>query len=161
MEMEGPNAYYSQPMYQHEGFNTATSGYYGNSQQPACVYARNVHPSGYGGQSMSVVDQELHNQQMQNSMTHIQQNIQLSPGDPSQMNNTTPAHMQNTHQMTPPHLAMTQPPPAHQSQNLHSPSTNTGGQGQGQNNNQGSSLQFPWMKTTKSHAAQWKAQWPG
>lgn len=158
MEMEGPNAYYSQSMYQHDSYNTATSVYH-NSQQPACVYARNVHSAGYGGQPMSVVEQELQNQQGPNSIVQLQQNMQLSPGGHDQMNNTTPAHMQTNHQMTAPHLAMAQPPPAHQSQNLHSPSTNS--EGQGIQNNQGSTLQFPWMKTTKSHAAQWKAQWPG
>ena len=160
MEMEGPNAYYSQSMYQHDGYNVSTTGYHG-SQQPACVYARNVHNSGYGGQPMSVVEQELQAQQNPNSMNQLQQTMQLSPGSNEHMNNTTPAHIQNVHQMTPPHMVMAQPPPAHQSQNMHSPPPNSENLGQGGQNSQGNNLQFPWMKTTKSHAAQWKAQWPG
>ncbi|XP_025085619.1 LOW QUALITY PROTEIN: homeobox protein Hox-B3a-like [Pomacea canaliculata] len=38
-------------------------------------------------------------------------------------------------------------------------SASTQDHGGGQHQQQ--ALQFPWMKTTKSHAHQWKAQWPG
>lgn len=61
-----------------------------------------------------------------------------------------------------------QPPPAH-SQPLGNQlptlgvvgpqSASTQDHGGGQHQQQ--ALQFPWMKTTKSHAHQWKAQWPG
>ena len=137
------------------------TGYHG-SQQPACVYARNVHkiPAMVDNQCRSW-SKNFRLNRNPNSMNQLQQTMQLSPGSNEHMNNTTPAHIQNVHQMTPPHMVMAQPPPAHQSQNMHSPPPNSENLGQGGQNSQGNNLQFPWMKTTKSHAAQWKAQWPG
>ena len=40
-------------------------------------------------------------------------------------------------------------------------STNNNNNSSNNNNNDNGQLQFPWMKTTKSHAHQWKANWSG
>ena len=56
-----------------------------------------------------------------------------------------------------PGLALQQPPPAHQNH-----PKSAGGKGGGKGGEGGKPpLHFPWMKTTKSHAHQWKANWAG
>ncbi|KAL8576456.1 hypothetical protein ACOMHN_049023 [Nucella lapillus] len=63
-------------------------------------------------------------------------------------------------------VVLTQPPPAHSQQHSAGMLAGSGAlaacpaQGEDQAQQQ-QRLQFPWMKTTKSHAHQWKAQWPG
>ena len=168
LQMEGPSAYYNQGIpYGADGYNTSTTQYLYNNQQPACVYARNTGNGGYGGQNMSVVEQSM--QGMANNGGHIPHGLPQSPmqhmnsNQQVQMANTTPAHMQSPHQQMTAvvsHMQMTTPPPAHQSQGSTSMSPDVDESGVPQKN-QNSNLQFPWMKTTKSHAAQWKAQWPG
>lgn len=168
LQMEGASAYYNQPMqYAHDNtYNTSSSAYL-TAQQTACVYARNTANGGYGGQAMSVVEQGLHglNQnalQLAHSHGVQQQSLQhMSAGD--QLSNTTPAHVQGAHhQMAVSHIQMTTPPPAHQPPNSAQMSPDVDDSGlQSPQKSPNSSLQFPWMKTTKSHAAQWKAQWPG
>lgn len=173
LQMEGASAYYNQPMqYAHDNSYSAVSGAY-HSSQPACVYARNTGNGGYGGQPMSVVEQGLHGisqnaQQISHNHGIQQQALQhMNPGvAQSQMANTTPAHMQSVqsahHPMAVPQMQLPTPPPAHQPQNTAqmSPDVDDGGLHSPQKS-PNSNLQFPWMKTTKSHAAQWKAQWPG
>lgn len=169
IQMEGASAYYNQGI-PYDGYNTPISGsMYLHNQQPACVYARNNNNGGYGGQSMSVVEQSMqgipnngghmHHGLSQTAMQHMNSNSQV------QMANTTPAHMQSPHQQMAAvvsHMQMTTPPPAHQSQGSTSMSPDVDDSGvHSQQKGQSSNLQFPWMKTTKSHAAQWKAQWPG
>ena len=168
LQMEGPSAYYNQSMqYAHDAYNISSAGYQVN-QRNACVYARNTANDGFGGQSMSVVEQGL--QGLNNAtgqLTHnhgLQQGMPIGAAGSNHMSNTTPAHMQNVpsshHQMS--QLQMAQPPPAHQPQNTQPLSPEVeGATMHGGQKNQQSNLQFPWMKTTKSHAAQWKAQWPG
>lgn len=163
--MEGPSAYYNQGLpYGADGYNTSTTGYLYN-QQPACVYARNTGNGGYGGQSMSVVEQGM--QGVPTNGGHMPHGLSQSPmqhmNSNVQMANTTPAHIQSPHQQMAAvvsHMQMATPPPAHQSQGSTPMSPDVDDNGI-QQKNQNSNLQFPWMKTTKSHAAQWKAQWPG
>lgn len=171
--MEGPSAYYNQQMqYAHDNsYNTSTA--YHSSQQPACVYARNTANGGYGGQPMSVVEQGLHGlnqnaQQLSHSHGVQHQTLQhINTGTAqSQMANTTPAHMQSVqsghHQMGVSQMQLPSPPPAHQPQNTAQMSPDMDENGlHSPRKSPNSNLQFPWMKTTKSHAAQWKAQWPG
>ncbi|XP_052796387.1 pancreas/duodenum homeobox protein 1-like isoform X2 [Mya arenaria] len=171
IQMEGTSAYYNQTLtYGGEGYNVSTTGYPMN-QQPACVYARNNGVGGYGGQNMSVVEQGLQglannsNMHIQHAQGLHQANMQhMSPSSQSSMANTTPAHMQSPHQQMAAgmgQIQMATPPPAHQPQ-VASPMS-PGIEDSSVHNsekNQSSNLQFPWMKTTKSHAAQWKAQWP-
>lgn len=167
--MEGPSAYYNQGLpYGTDGYNTVSSGYL-QHQQPACVYARNNGNGGYGGQPMSVVEQSM--QGLPNNGNHMPHGLSQSPmphmnsNAQLQMANTTPAHMQSPHQQMAAvvsHMQMATPPPAHQSQGSTPMSPDVEDTGiHNQQKNQNSNLQFPWMKTTKSHAAQWKAQWPG
>ena len=184
--MEGTSAYYNQPMqYGHDNYNVASSAYPG-SQQPACIYASrnnntnnsNNNAGAYGGQSMSVVEQGLavlnqssshinHSHGIpQQALQHIGSGVTGSGQNQMSPHNPTPAHMQNVasshHGMGVSPLQMPQPPPAHQPQNNQQLSPDGDGQAlHGGQKNQGQNLQFPWMKTTKSHAAQWKAQWPG
>lgn len=171
--MEGASAYYNQPMqYAHDSSYSSVSGAY-HSSQPACVYARNTGNGGYGGQPMSVVEQGLHGisqnaQQISHNHGIQQQALQhMNPGaGQSQMANTTPAHMQSVqsahHPMAVPQMQLPTPPPAHQPQNTAQMSPDVDDSGlHSPQKSPNSNLQFPWMKTTKSHAAQWKAQWPG
>lgn len=173
IQMEGPSAYYNQPMqYAHEN-SYSTSGAYHSSQQPTCVYARNTSNGGYGGQPMSVVEQGLHginqtSQQLSHNHGVQHQALQhMNTGvAQSQMANTTPAHMQSVqsghHQLGVTQMQLATPPPAHQSQNTAQMSPDVDESGlHSPRKSPNSNLQFPWMKTTKSHAAQWKAQWPG
>ncbi|KAH3839865.1 homeobox protein Hox-B7-A-like isoform X2 [Dreissena polymorpha] len=165
--MDGASAYYNQSLgYGGDVYNTSTSGYLHN-QQPACVYARNNNNGGYGGQPMSVVEQGLHGL-ANGSGIHLQHShglgqapMQHMINSQASMANTTPAHMQNAHQMVG-QMQMATPPPAHQSQ-VSAPMSPDMDDGSMHNSDKSpnSNLQFPWMKTTKSHAAQWKAQWPG
>jgi insulin promoter factor 1 len=154
-------AYYSQPMYQRDNY-VSVPGPYGTAQPPpACIYQRNSN-LGYGGHPMQVVEQNDSSNTVNHQMAP-QQNLQTTQGTGhSPIANTTPAHMQNPMQMTPGIIpTVSQPPPAH-SQTM-PPSTTTSGNGNGNQSggNSNQHLQFPWMKTTKSHAHQWKAQWPG
>lgn len=57
-----------------------------------------------------------------------------------------PAHNHNIGHTTPPAVITSEVDTPHQQQ---------------QHQQQQQPLPFPWMKTTKSHAHQWKAQWPG
>lgn len=156
--MDGHSTYYTQPMFTTEGYGPA--GPYPGNQSSTCAYQRHNLQGPYGGQTMTVVDEAFHNES-QNGISHQLPlaSMQNMPQRHTQVANTTPAHMQNAHQLNSSSLQqVTKPPPAH-SQNVstRSPteSSPTGG-GNSQDN-----LQFPWMKTTKSHAHQWKAQWPG
>lgn len=175
--MEGASAYYNQSMaYGGDGYNVSTSGYLQN-QQPACVYARNNGIGGYGGQNMSVVEQGLqgltgnggiHLQHSHNHGGHglPQAGLQhmSQGGSQSPLANTTPAHMQSPHQQMAAavnQMQMTTPPPAHQTQVSTPMSPDVEDVNMHNTEKGNSNLQFPWMKTTKSHAAQWKAQWPG
>lgn len=168
--MEGAGAYYNQPMqYAHDNtYNTSSTAYH-SAQHPACVYARDTGTAGYGGQAMSVVEQGLHglNQnalQLAHSHGVQQQPLQhMSAAAQAQLSNTTPAHVQNAHhQMAVSQIQMATPPPAHQPPNSAQMSPDVDDTGlQNPQKSPNASLQFPWMKTTKSHAAQWKAQWPG
>ncbi|KAK3599482.1 hypothetical protein CHS0354_006605 [Potamilus streckersoni] len=170
--MDGSSAYYNQHMYPHETYTSVspvTAGYPG-SQPPACVYAQTInhHGGGYGGHNMAVVEGVLRGTDSPNSIPqhmqhHQQQGIPVTLGHGA-MSNTTPAHMQNAHLTASSMTQVSQPPPAHQPQSVQI-NSQTGGvgsttQGGNNQNNQNNHLQFPWMKTTKSHAAQWKAQWP-
>ncbi|OWF48945.1 pancreas/duodenum homeobox protein 1-like [Mizuhopecten yessoensis] len=171
--MEGHNAYYPQQMYTRDSYGVMVTipGTYPNTQPPACVYQRNSHDGSYGGQTMTVVESGLHGE-TPNNINH-----QLSPqGMPvnvqghTQQTNPTPAHMHNSHLISSPSLqpSASLPPPAH-TQTAPPPVSSMSGPGgdsspdsiNNNNNQQQSQLQFPWMKTTKSHAHQWKAQWPG
>ena len=170
-----------QGMYTHRDYSQAQYHAYG---QASCAYSGK--PLGYNtGQSMSVVDQyglpthadnpgtagglsahsftlaaaalQGHQAAQHSSHHHLQ---------PHHLNGTSLAQT-FTHQHLRNHLAERQPPPAHnQNHPLHqsrsegklSPGTN--GNRSPVNGNQ-NSLHFPWMKTTKSHAHQWKAGWSG
>lgn len=167
--MDGHSSYYPQPppIYTRDnnygGGVTSTQGPFPNGQvPPACIYQRNVHSGGFGGKSMSVVEQELQNESL-NGMSHplSPQGLQQAPPGHAPIANTTPAHMQSAHQMSATSMVpdTQQPPPAHTQTPVSSTSGGQGGQSPGTNSQQ--PLQFPWMKTTKSHAHQWKAQWPG
>lgn len=159
-------AYYSQSMYQRDNYGITASvpGPYGTAQPPpACIYQRNSN-LGYGGHPMQVVEQNDSSNTVNHQMPQ-QQTLQTTQGTgQSPIANTTPAHMQNPMQLNPGIIAaVSQPPPAH-SQTMPPSTTASNGNGNGTptggNSNQ-THLQFPWMKTTKSHAHQWKAQWPG
>ncbi|XP_064608838.1 pancreas/duodenum homeobox protein 1-like [Liolophura sinensis] len=167
--MEGHATYYSQTLYPRESFSqvcsTTPPASYMGTAQPACIYAqRNSLGShstnmGYGGQAMAVVEQQLLEDQQ--SVMSTQQNVNItgghrmpqgSPGAPLGMGSPSPAHIQPSPHNSPP---LQQPPPAH-SQSLGQPNGNSSLRPRSPQ-----TLQFPWMKTTKSHAHQWKAQWPG
>ena len=155
------------------GGGTIPAPYLNGQHPPACIYQRGNN-DGYGGHSMAVVEQGGH--LVANSNANVPtQGVQAGvPGHNAAVANTTPAHMQsvNSHLMNNvPMSPVAQPPPAH-SHNPPSPvSSVTGhailggaptvGNNNNNNNNQQAQLQYPWMKTTKSHAHQWKAQWPG
>nr|APD15707.1 homeobox parahox xlox [Nucula tumidula] len=164
--MDGHNTNYYPHMYPRDNYGTVSTipGNFPNNQQPACVYARNSPPDGYGGQAMAVVEQAYQMQnESPNNISHQMPQQGLPPPCPGGMSNTTPAHMQNAHLSATTMPQATQPPPAH-SQPVQATSATTGGNGApgtGNSGNQQTHLQFPWMKTTKSHAHQWKAQWPG
>lgn len=67
------------------------------------------------------------------------------------------------HHMGLPQTPSHQPPPAHTHPLRHeNKQSNNNNNSSTQNNNSGQpTLHFPWMKTTKSHAHQWKANWAG
>lgn len=154
--MDGHSTYYTQPMFTTD--NYGPPGTYPVNQSSTCAYQRHNLQGPYGGQTMTVVDEAFHNES-QNGITHQLPlvGMQNMPQRHSQVANTTPAHMQNAHQLNSSSLQVSKPPPAH-SQNV-STTAPTGASQTGSNNQD--NLQFPWMKTTKSHAHQWKAQWPG
>ncbi|XP_046342546.1 pancreas/duodenum homeobox protein 1-like [Haliotis rufescens] len=152
--MEGHSTFYTQSLYSRDSYNTVPTavGTYPNTGHapPACIYARNSPQGGYGGQAMAVVEQS----HLQNdSPTGLPHQLQ-SQGIQAPMNNPVPAHMPNSSIPSSPVSQPTQPPPAHSQ--AQGPTPQSAPSGGGQN-----SLQFPWMKTTKSHAHQWKAQWAG
>ncbi|XP_041357733.1 pancreas/duodenum homeobox protein 1-like [Gigantopelta aegis] len=168
--MDGHGTFYSQPVYQRETYSSGPGdGSFPTLHQapPACIYACTTSDqSGYGGQTMAVVEQSLLQTESPNSLSH-----QMSPPSHGpthgQLASPVPAHVQKTpvtinSTLASPISPQIQPPPAHSQSMTH-------GQRQGclsptgSNSQSGSptSLQFPWMKTTKSHAHQWKAQWPG
>lgn len=152
--MDGHSTYYTQPMFTAENYGPPVS--YPGNQNSTCAYQRHNLQGPYGGQTMTVVDEAFHNES-QNGISHqIQLGMQNMPQRHAPPN-TTPAHMQNAHQLNSSPLQVSKPPPAH-SQNVSS-SVSSGGNHTGSNGQD--NLQFPWMKTTKSHAHQWKAQWPG
>ena len=171
MRMEGHSAYYHQQMYPRDGYGGGAPIPGAYQHPPACIYQHNTSDHGnYGGQAMQVVDQSVLNESP-NTYSHQMSSHGLSNGPTpghAPIANTTPAHMQNSHQLSgaPVMPQVTQPPPAHSQQPPATPQVSSasgnGGNGQ-QTTGNGSTnhLQFPWMKTTKSHAHQWKAQWPG
>ena len=88
--------------------------------------------------------------------------------------NTTPAHLPQQHQQQQQYIAAQQqtpqPPPAHQqpaAQDTTGRLSGSGSEGRGgrgkddKEDGDKPKLHFPWMKTTKSHAHQWQANWPG
>lgn len=135
-----------------------------------CVYANKALGLGYSGQPMSVVDHQL-----AMGTEHHYDSMGLANV------NTTPAHLThhnpvaNTlahfgaagHQVgcAQGHSPPVQPPPAHQIQHIGQAGSIAGNAGQGGGGKDGkeepAKLHFPWMKTTKSHAHQWKANWAG
>ena len=170
-------------MYTHRDYSQTQYHTYG---QASCAYSgKSV---GYNtGQTMSVVDQyglpthtdvpgsagglsahsftlaaaaalQGHQAAQHPSHHHLQ---------PHHLNGSTLAQT-FTHQQLRSHLAERQPPPAHnQTHHLHQTrrsdgklSPGTSGSRSPVNGNQ-NTLHFPWMKTTKSHAHQWKAGWSG
>ena len=175
-----------QGMYTHRNYSQAQYHAYG---QTSCAYGgKPVSPMGYGSeQTMSVVDQYgLHNPgDTPGSAAGLSAHsftlaaaaaLQGHQAAQHPSHHHLPAHHLNgsalaqtfTHQQLRSHLTESQPPPAHnQNHLLHqtrrpdgklSPATN--GSRSPVNGNQ-NSLHFPWMKTTKSHAHQWKAGWSG
>lgn len=161
--MESHGGYYGQTgLYPREGYCSGSSvgGYHTpHHSPPACIYARQSPQGGFGGQTMSVVEQ-CHLQSESASPLGHQLPSPPMQGPPGAINNPVPAHMSGG-ALTPSGVASppAQPPPAHSQplQPTSAPSSLSPGGGQGSQ----APLQFPWMKTTKSHAHQWKAQWPG
>lgn len=162
--MAGHTAYYNANIYSGDTYNNLA---FQDNQQSACIYAQNSPQGAFGGHTMTVVEQGLSNNDSPNGISHqLSHRGMPSPPTHGPMQNTTPAHVSTTHVnlnnlngITP----GSQPPPAHahSSMPVGQPAAATQGQ-LGQNHTQqNSNLQFPWMKTTKSHAHQWKAQWPG
>ncbi|CAH1777820.1 unnamed protein product [Owenia fusiformis] len=161
--MDGSNPYCSQGMYGRDSYGGHTQQSMGPYNLPACVYDTNKQTSiglDYTSQhGMAMVDHMVeqpmvnsipaHSLQPQPTPAHMQHGVNMNI---SNLNTNVP--QQQSHPTSVP----LQPPPAHQSQK---PSNSNGGNSSSSNNNNEKPLQFPWMKTTKSHARQWKAQWPG
>ncbi|KAK0062268.1 IPF1 [Biomphalaria pfeifferi] len=242
--MDGHARFYPAFMYPREfGGSVDGSGHHSHAlisgQPPACYYAYAQEHGGYGGQAMSVVEQEQHQQQLDSvhptfasnhqqhsGMGHhqsrcysrgldgshsasgrlhhpcshgsIQQahhhspsqhipgahlqhpsNVEPGPheaahkGVPASIDpisaTPAPAHHSSASVMPGPHLDhhglamhMNDPPPAH-SQNACpiSPTASLSDSDIHHQHQHSQTLPFPWMKTTKSHAHQWKAHWPG
>ncbi|KAK6172534.1 hypothetical protein SNE40_016169 [Patella caerulea] len=152
--MDTHGTFFGQAMYPRESYSTAGMMPFAN-QQSACVYARNCSQGVFGGHAMAVVEQcLLPPEESTNGVTSSQISPEISnnpqhggsPGSQNPHHNPIPAHIQTPVISAP--VAMDVPPPAH------TQSHRIGGHDRDH-------LQFPWMKTTKSHAHQWKAQWPG
>lgn len=176
-----------QGMYTHRDYSQAQYHSYG---QPSCAYGGKSGSMGYNtGQSMSVVEQyglpahadtpasaaglsahsftlaaaaalQGHQATQHPPHHHHHHHLQSHHLNGSALAQTfTPQHLRN-------HLAERQPPPAHnQNQLLLHQSRRSDGKpgsdGRGAVNGSQKTLHFPWMKTTKSHAHQWKAGWSG
>ncbi|XP_014780502.1 homeobox protein abdominal-A [Octopus bimaculoides] len=129
-----------------------------------------VAPTAVGNHLGTEALPRLHTHQAHHSHHQAQQSLQHQQQQQQQQHSH---HTQQLHSQT-----HQQPPPAH-SQPLHHPHHNHhphhhASASPGNTLNSSSSigtsspnvrqqpaLQFPWMKTTKSHAHQWKAGWPG
>lgn len=171
--MDGHNSYYPQQMYSRDNYGVMVTipGTYSTTQPPACVYQRNSHDGSYGGQTMTVVESGMQGETANNINHQLSpQGIPVNVQGHTQQANTTPAHMQNSHLINSPPLQPTAsvPPPAHTqtsqspvSSSINGPGGDSSPDSINNNSQQQAQLQFPWMKTTKSHAHQWKAQWPG
>ena len=144
--MEGQ--YYPASMYGREYAQFGGMTY----QHPSCVYGSKTPLGSYGAQTMNVVDQSCLGLPGDPNAAALGLNVSLH-GASSPM---TPHHYVSAHHyVTHPHTGLharahPAPPPAHQHNDLQKDKTP-----------QRPPLHFPWMKTTKSHAHQWKANWPG
>ena len=150
--MDESGQFYGSGLYHGRGDYLACS-VAGNSPyaaQSTCVYGKSPVPGGYGAQPMSVVDRQMLAAAPE-SASPLQQFSSLAG-----LAGHNPAHIgQNSGEDS---LNPGQPPPAHQN---HGKSEGGKGRGRQDGNSLSNSLHFPWMKTTKSHAHQWKAHWPG
>ncbi|XP_013412596.1 pancreas/duodenum homeobox protein 1 isoform X2 [Lingula anatina] len=159
--MDGQH-FFNQAIYQREAnygvpvSSTAVGSYSTLGGPTACIYAAKPasinQGGGYGGQAMTVVDHGIQQDILAQSLSPQA----LGGGLPSPI----PAHIQQSQLVAV--SPQSQPPPAH-SQTQLSPASTPSSTGVGSTHTPTTqpALQFPWMKTTKSHAAQWKAQWPG
>ncbi len=173
--MEGQ--YYTHGAVYGRDYPVASVGSY--PQHSNCIYGgkpATMTPGHYGGQTMSVVDQQglgpgdmvsLH-PQLSVAIPHPGANTH-TPGQihhphahphPHMPHHLTPTPLQPHHQFHPSPTRPghhPQPPPAHS----HHPDVHTKQEGKSSSSGSPNRLHFPWMKTTKSHAHQWKANWPG
>ncbi len=166
-----------------------SQGQYHSYSQASCAYSgKPTSPMGYNtGQTMTVVDQyglpphadapgsaaglSAHSFTLA-AAAALQGHQAPHPPHHHHHNHLQPHHLNGstltqpfTHQhLRNHHLADRHPPPAHnQNQLLHHTRRPDGkvpgSEGRGTVNQK--NLHFPWMKTTKSHAHQWKAGWSG
>nr|AAR07644.1 transcription factor Lox2 [Ptychodera flava] len=141
--MESSNPYFSSPIYPKEQYVAAQGTVNYGTGLPACVYDTKPHiQHTYGGQTMAVVEQH---QRMEHG----------GGGETCQL-------PQQMHQV--PQVAVSSATPTnsmasmthHTQQVVHA-----GSQMNSVDPQRNQNLPYPWMKTTKSHAHMWKAQWPG
>ncbi|XP_077984429.1 uncharacterized protein LOC144439054 [Glandiceps talaboti] len=141
--MDNSNPFYTSTMYPKDQYvpPPVTAGY--NTGLPACVYAAKPQVQhSYSGQTMAVVEQH---QRMEHTL-----NVNEARQLPQQLHQV----QQVTVSAAPPNSSL--PTMTHPQQVVHS-----GNQMTGIDTARNQNLPFPWMKTTKSHAHMWKAQWPG
>ena len=157
--MDDSGQYFSSGLYPSRGDYLACSvpGNPPYGSQSTCVYGKSPVPGAYGAQPMSVVDRQMLATAPEASSAPLPPFTSSLSG----LTNNNPAHI-SPNQTGPAdqlHQNSNQPPPAHQNHGK----GGEGGKGRSRSEGSASSnaLHFPWMKTTKSHAHQWKAHWPG
>nr|BAH96557.1 homeodomain transcription factor [Balanoglossus simodensis] len=147
--MDSTNPYYTAAMYPKEQYVTAQGAVNYNTGLPACVYATKPQiQHTYGGQTMAVVEQH---QRLEHAVASGGESCQL-PQQLHQVGQVAPVSAASPANSL---ASMT-----HQQQVNHH-HDGGGGQMNSVDQQRSPNLPFPWMKTTKSHAHMWKAQWPG
>nr|AAR07643.1 transcription factor Lox1 [Ptychodera flava] len=139
--MDSSNPYYATPMYPKEQYVAAQGAVNYNAGLPACVYATKPQiQHTYGGQTMAVVEQH--------------QRVEHASGDTCQI-------PQQLHQIAQVAVSTATPSNSMASMTHQQQVTHAGNPMNNVDPQRNQNLPYPWMKTTKSHAHMWKAQWPG
>lgn len=150
--MDSHVQFYSQPVYSRETFDVVSSmGAISGNPPAACYYAHNTQQGNYGGHTMAVVEDQLQRDSPDDFRQPVSQNIP----SPSQPGAPPRAHQRKVE---------VQNSQGQGASRLGDPRSSPRGHGDDEDSTKRDSppaLQFPWMKTTKSHAHLWKAQWPG
>ena len=186
--MEGPGQFYTQSMYGRDYTQfSALSGY--GQQHSTCVYgSKSQVPAGYGAQTMTVVEHGLGGMvtgerpaadgggtALPPHLSSVSVTLAASHAHSHAHSHglgggaAHPAHLGLPHtQLQAHHVPLQQqqpqshPPAAHHQQQTHNiRHDNKNSSSSSSTPTTQPTLHFPWMKTTKSHAHQWKANWSG